>query len=433
SKQNFDIGKYLKGDKTIWFLVLLLSVVSLLVVYSSTAAIASRASSVGPLFFFAKQLMFLALGFGLIFVLARTPYTLFMGASKITYYVSVGLLVAMFIVGQSHNQAIRSLFFFQPAELCKIALIMYVAHQLTVKQDCIKDFRRGFLPVLVPILLTCLLIFLSNFSTSIILGITCLIMMFIGRVRISQLLITSGVLGVVLAMAVSFTKIVVDAADDRREHKQKVTGMLATCENIIQKTRLETIYSRIDKKLNDDHNIQAEYSYLAIASSGLIIGKGPGNSTLRYSLPEAFSDFVFAIVVEEYGVLLSSILILCYLIILYRAGVMMHKAKHFFPALLAVGIGIQITQQALVNMFVATGMFPVTGQNLPFISQGGTSILTTSIMLGMLLSVSRSLEAKAAPVPLEAVAAQEIVEADGGSDRQRYDGEPLQRAGQTLP
>jgi cell division protein FtsW len=155
------------------------------------------------------------------------------------------------------------------------------------------------------------------------------------------------------------------------------------------------IFDRVSKSESNNESLdQADYSKLAIASGGLIIGKGPGNSTLRYILPEAFSDFVFAIIAEEYGVLIASIFVLAYLIVLYRIGIMVKKSTHFFPTLLAIGIGTQIVMQALVNMCVATGIAPVTGQNLPLISQGGSSIISTCIMFGMLLSISRSINNK---------------------------------------
>jgi cell division protein FtsW len=395
-----NLGKYFKGDKTIWLIILLLALFSLLVVYSSTAAIISRSSNASPFYFFAKQLMFFGVGFIILYVTHRVPYQLFLAVAKIGFFVSLALLILTFLIGNSYNQASRTLGFFQPSELAKVMLIVYVAKLLTVKQDIITDLKKGYRPILWPILATCFFIFLSNFSTAAILGTTCCIMMFIGRVKIKHLLGTIGVLLLLLVIGVGVAKGVNTYADYKVLKGEKIEGALKSAMKIINKTRFETIYSRLEAKVGNNKKTdsgneelgQSDYSRLAIASGGLLMGKGPGNSTMRYILPEAFSDFVFAIIVEEWGVLISCFLVLAYLIILFRVGVMVRKSTHFFPALLAIGISVQITMQALVNMCVATGIAPVTGQNLPLISQGGSSIIATCIMFGMLLSVSRSLK-----------------------------------------
>ncbi|MDR0413801.1 MAG: FtsW/RodA/SpoVE family cell cycle protein [Prevotellaceae bacterium] len=395
-----NVEKYLKGDKTIWFIALLLSIFSLLLVYSSTVALSSRAENAEPFDFFMEQLLFVAAGFALIYVTSRTPYTLFMSIAPIAYAVSLALMTLMLLIGSSHNQAVRTLLFFQPAELCKVALILYVARQVTLRQDRIKDFRKGFLPIMLMMLLMILPIFLTNFSTAAILALTCFVILFIGRARLLHLLATVAGLAVMLALALCLTMVVVEAVDVKKASKGKVTGMLAVSNKIINKTRLETIYRRLEAKHADSVDgsvsrasalVQSDYAHMAIASSGLI-GKGPGNSDMRYYLPEAYSDFVFAIVVEEYGVVVTCLLILCYLILLFRVGAMVRKATHFFPAVLAIGIITQILVQALVHMSVATGIAPVTGQNLPLVSKGGSSMLCTFLLLGMLLSISRSQE-----------------------------------------
>ncbi|MDR2937668.1 MAG: FtsW/RodA/SpoVE family cell cycle protein [Prevotellaceae bacterium] len=394
-----NIDRYFKGDKMIWLVVMLLSVFSLLVVFSSTAALAARAE-VAPFSYFLKQLMFLVVGFGVLYFISRLPSTLFMGAAQAGFWISIGLLLLMLIMGRSYNQAVRSLFGFQPAEIAKVALIIYVARLLTVNQDVIHEgWKKGYIKILLPVLATCGLIFLSNFSTAAVLGLTCFIMMFIGRVRIKHLVVTVGLAVALLAPALFLTKIIDDQVDAKRAKREQITGALATGYKIVSKTRLQTIYGRIftwqeEKKEDTDKKTlqptQSDFAKKAIASGGLLWGKGPGNSTMRYRLPEAFSDFVFAIVVEEYGVLFACIVILCYLIVLYRVGVMAKKSTRFFPTLLSIGISTQVMLQALVNMCVSTGITPVTGQNLPFISQGGSSLIITCVMFGILLSVSRS-------------------------------------------
>ncbi|MDR0419227.1 MAG: FtsW/RodA/SpoVE family cell cycle protein, partial [Prevotellaceae bacterium] len=188
-----QLGKYFKGDRTIWMIVLLLAIFSLLIVYSSTAAITGRAS-IGPFYYFTKQLMFFVAGFVLLYIIYLTPYQLFMAFTKIGFILSIVLLIITLILGSSYNQAVRTLFFFQPAEIAKIMLITYVAKQITVKQDKIKSFKEGFLPILMPVLLTCFLVFISNFSTAAIMGVICFIMMYIGRAKLRHLLGTIGVL-----------------------------------------------------------------------------------------------------------------------------------------------------------------------------------------------------------------------------------------------
>ncbi|MDR0712134.1 MAG: FtsW/RodA/SpoVE family cell cycle protein [Prevotellaceae bacterium] len=396
--KNFE--KYLKGDKTIWCFVALLSIFSLLLVYSSTAGISWRSSGAVPFYYLSKQLVFLLAGFGLMYLCSRTPYTLFMNFAPVAYLAALVLMVVMLFIGRSHNQAVRSLGFFQPAELCKLALILYVARLMTLKQDCIKDFRKGFVPIVLPVIAMCFLIFLSNFSTAAILGVTCFTVMFIGRTRVRYLLATVGSLLALTALALCLTKVVTDAVSTKEKSKEKITGVLLVSNKVISMTRLKTMYSRIEDKFDDKRVANAagsgaleqpDFSHMAIASGGFL-GKGPGNSKMRYYLPEAYSDFIFAILIEEYGILGATVLVLIYLILMFRVGVMVHKSMRFFPAILAIGLITQIMLQALVNMCVATGLTPVTGQNLPLISQGGTSILVTCLMFGMLLSVSRSLE-----------------------------------------
>lgn len=395
-----NVEKYLKGDRTIWFIALLLSVFSLLLVYSSTAGISWRSSAAGPFYYFSKQLVFLAVGFGVMYLCSRTPYTLFMGLAPAGYFAALALMVVMLCIGRSHNQAVRSLGFFQPAEFCKLALILYVARLITLKQGCIKDFRKGFLPIVLPVVGMCFLIFLSNFSTAAILCFTCFTLMFIGRSRLRYLLAAVLSLAVLTALALCLTKVVTDAVSAKAKNGEKPTGVLLASNKLIGMTRLKTMYSRLDDRFAENQVAvevakgaleQPDFAHMAIASGG-IFGKGPGNSKMRYYLPEAYSDFIFAIVIEEYGVLAATLLALAYLILMFRVGVMARKSARFFPAILAIGLVMQLVLQALVNMCVATGLSPVTGQNLPLISQGGSSILVTCLMFGMLLSVSRSQE-----------------------------------------
>ncbi|MDR3297011.1 MAG: FtsW/RodA/SpoVE family cell cycle protein [Prevotellaceae bacterium] len=408
---NF-FSKYieLKGDKGIWIAVGLLAIFSLLVVYSSTANITLRAN-VSPFGYFIKHFAFLAVGFIIIYVLSRVRYTIFMSAAKLGYYASLALLLAMLVLGQTYNQAARTLAGFQPAELAKVALILFMAERITAKQEMIKSFGQGFWRVLWPFSLTCLIIFMSNFSTAAILAITCMVMVFVGRAKLVHLLATVLTVAALFAALMGFTHAVVTFTDGMGRTNQPLSGFWKTSQTVINKTRLHTMYSRVtayassDSEANRNSRTQADYAHAALVAGGGFWGVGPGNSQMKYRLPEAFSDFVYAIVVEEYGLVSSIFLVVLYLIIMFRVGVIVRRANRFFPAMLAIGIGTQITLQALVHVWVVVGLLPVTGQNLPFISQGGSSIIFTCIMLGMLLSVSRYVDEQEAE---EAVAAEQI-------------------------
>jgi cell division protein FtsW len=384
----------LKGDKGIWIAVGLLAIFSLLVVYSSTANITLRAN-VSPFGYFVKHFAYLAVGFIIIYVLSHVRYTVFMSAAKVGYYASLALLLAMLVLGQTYNQAPRTLAGFQPAEFAKVALILFMAERITAKQDVIKSFWQGFVRVLWPCVLTCLAIFISNFSTAAILAITCFVMIFVGRAKVAHLLVTVLAVAALFTVLVGFTHVVVSSTRAMKLANQPLTTFWKTSQTAIDKTRLHTMYSRVVAYVNNDNEAnlnsrtQADFAHAAIVAGGNVFGVGPGNSQMKYRLPEAFSDFVYAIVVEEYGLLPSVFLVVLYLIIMFRVGIIVRKIKRFFPAMLAVGIGTQITLQALMHVWVVVGLLPVTGQNLPFISQGGSSIIFTCIMLGMLLSVSR--------------------------------------------
>ncbi|MDR3365390.1 MAG: FtsW/RodA/SpoVE family cell cycle protein, partial [Prevotellaceae bacterium] len=363
----------------IWLIAFGLSLVSLMLIYSSTAGISWRSVSAEPLYYLLKQLLFLVIGFILMYLCSRAPYTLFMGLAPLGYFGALALMFVMLCIGRSHNQAVRSLGFFQPAELCKLALILYVARQITLKQEHIKDFRKGFVPVALPVIGMCFLIFLSNFSTAAILCVTCFTLMFIGRTRLRYLFATVGSLLVLVALALCLTKVVADAVSAKEKSGEKPTGVLYASNRLISMTRLKTMYSRLEDRFADEQAVpaarvaleQPDFAHMAIASGG-VFGKGPGNSKMRYYLPEAYSDFIFAIVIEEYGVLFAVGLMLAYLILVFRAGTIARKATRFFPAILAIGIAMQLALQALVNVCVATGLAPVTGQNLPLVSQGGS-------------------------------------------------------------
>jgi cell division protein FtsW len=368
------LHKYLGGDRVIWIVVLILSIYSLLSVYSSSGILVFRNPGTSPTHFIAKHTIFLIAGLIMIYIIHRIPYKYFSKLSQIFLIIAIPLLVVTLIFGEDINRASRWLeipligMSFQPSDFAKLALIMYVARVLSHEQENIQDFYRAFLPIIIPVGVVCLLIMPENLSTSLILFATCVILMFTGRIRTRYLVVLFLAGTLILG---SYVTIVILTEKE---------GRVGTWENRVK--------SFFDK---DTGNYQVEQAKIAIASGGLF-GKFPGNSTQRNFLPHPYSDFIYAVIIEEYGLLLGGIpILLLYLILLYRAGVMLRKSTRAFPAFLAVGLTVGLVLQAMIHMAVAVNLLPVTGQPLPMISMGGTSMMFTCISLGMILSVSKGL------------------------------------------
>ena len=367
--------KYFKGDRAIWIVVLFLATISLLAVYSSTGSLAYRYQEGDTAHYLFSQLRHFLFGLVIIFVVHLIPYKFYSPLSTFLLLFSIPLLLVTLLFGANLNQASRWLVLpglditIQSSDIAKVALVMYVARILSRNQNTIKDFKGTFLPLIVPVSLVCLLILPANFSTAALVGLTCWLMMFVGRVSLKYLFGFTG-LGVLLIAVF-------------------VVVMLKTG----SVSRVGTWQNRIENFMSDDGgdgNYQAVQSKIAIASGGLV-GKGPGNSTQRNFLPHPYSDFIFAIVVEEYGLIGGTFVLMLYLIMLFRAGLIIKKAKRTFPAFLAMGLALILVLQAMVNMSVAVNLIPVTGQPLPLVSMGGTSLLITSASIGIILSISRTL------------------------------------------
>lgn len=371
--------KNIKGDRVLWVVVIILSVFSLLAVYSSTGTLAYKKQGGNTEYYLLKHFIILVFGFALMYLTHKIKYIYFSRISQLALVVSVILLILTLIFGSTINDASRSLtvpvlnLTFQSSDFAKLALIMYTARILSKKQDKIKDFKTAFLPIMWPILLICALIVPENFSTAAILFATCLVLMFIGRVNIRYIfsLVGSGILILILVMGIVY----IVKPDNNR---------LQTWENRLQN------FADGDK---GEDGYQVEQSKIAIATGG-VFGKMPGKSTQRNFLPHPYSDFIYAIIIEEYGLFGGILLVLLYLIILFRGTRIVVKSPGNFGAFLAIGVSFSLVFQAMINMAVAVNLFPVTGQPLPFISMGGTSIWFTSISIGIILSVSREIENK---------------------------------------
>ncbi len=373
---DFTIGKYIKGDRVIWIVLMLLSILSLLIVYSSTGALAYRAASGNTLHYLIRQIVFLGLGFGIILLMVNVfPVKIYSIAANYLLYISVGLLgltvVMKFggMLGGSGRTLNLGFISFQPAELAKISLILYAAKILGKKQKTKNDLYVAFKKIMGFTIVVCGLIFVSDFSTSALLFATIMTMMFIGRIPLKYLLLVVGT-GVALIALIYF------GAD-------KIPNAPA---------RVHTIKGRIDRYINGDPNeqkgiTQADYAKLAIYSGGTF-GKGPGHSDVSNYMAAAYNDFIFAIIIEEYGLIFGAGVIFLYLIFFFRGVIIVKRSTRTFPAFMVTGLTLVLVFQAMINIGVSSGTLPVTGQPLPWVSLGGTSLLFTSIAFGCILSVS---------------------------------------------
>lgn len=369
----------IKGDKVIWIVVVILCVFSLLAVYSSTGTLAYKKQHGNTEYYLVKHFLILGFGLTLMYITHLIKYTYYSRISQIGLFLTFPLLLVTLVSGTNLNEANRWLtvpivnLTFQSSDMAKLFLIMYLARVLSKKQEMVLNFRQGFLPVIIPVILVTILILPANFSTAAILFVTCLVIMFIGRINLKYMLslVGLGLVGIIMIFALTktFPKLF---------------------------SRGGTWVSRIDHFINkdtadSDATYQVDQAKIAIVSGG-ILGKSPGKSTQRNFLPHPYSDFIFAIIIEEYGLVGGSFLLLLYLILFFRVIRIASRSQGNFGSLLVVGIGFSLVFQALINMAVAVNLFPVTGQTLPLVSMGGTSIWFTSISIGIILSVSRRTE-----------------------------------------
>jgi cell division protein FtsW len=365
-----------KGDKVIWTVVFFLSLVSLLAVYSATGSLAYRERGGHTEYYLLKQLTVLVMGLVIIYFAHRVNYTIYSRVAQIGFLVSIPLLMYTLAFGSNINEASRWIrlpiinLTFQTSDVAKLAIFMYVSRQLSRRQNLITDFKKGFLPIIIPVGIICALIMPANMSTALLLGASCMLLCFIGRVPIRFLasMVAVGALMVVLLFGIA-----------------KITGM---------EMRTKTWEKRIDNFIHGDHTetpYQVQQANIAIAGGG-ILGKGPGNSTQRNFLPHAYSDYIYATIIEEYGMFGAFLILAAYMILLLRSIRIYKRCPYAFGAFLAVGLSVTLVIQALTNMAVNVQLFPVTGLPLPLVSMGGSSVLFTSMAIGIILSVSRNVE-----------------------------------------
>ena len=378
-----------KGDKVIWAVVMLLTLMSLLVVYSSTGTLAYKLSKSTESYLF-KQFAFIAIGVMIIYFAHRINYTIYSRVALILFLIAIPLLVYTLLFGAKINEGSRWIrlpiinLTFQTSDLAKLALFMYLSRQLSRAQDEIKDFRKGFLPLIIPVGIICVLIAPANLSTALLIGSTSLLLMFIGRASMKHILLTILVAIVPVIMLVTISL----SYYDQKEHRCKDLPA------ILSVGRMPTWIKRVQDFVYADKEetaYQVQQAKIAIAKGGWL-GLGPGNSEQRNFLPHPYSDFIFAIIIEEYGLIGGTVILLVYLLFLFRSIRIFKKCPYAFGAFLAVALSFTLVIQALVNMAVNVNLFPVTGVTLPLMSMGGSSFLFTCLAIGIILSVARNVE-----------------------------------------
>lgn len=383
-----------RGDKVIWSIVIVLAIASLLVVYSSTGTLAYRMSKSAESYLF-KQVAFIILGIAVIYFAHLVNYTLYSRISLILFLIVIPLLVYTLFFGVRLNEGSRWIrlpivrLTFQTSDLARLALFMYVSRLLSKRQQVIKDFKKGFLPVIIPVGIVCLLIAPANLSTALLIGATSLLLLFIGRVQVKHLLMVVGVAMIPILMLVVTAIYQHDAAAAEgrtaKTAKSKLFGRVSTWVNRVD----NFIYG--GKDMENEDNYQINQAKIAIAKGGFV-GLGPGNSQQRNFLPHPYSDFIYAIIIEEYGLAGGAFIIFIYLIFLLRSIRIFKRCPYAFGAFLALGLSFTLVIQALTNMAVNVNLFPVTGVTLPLISMGGSSFLFTCLSIGIILSVARNVE-----------------------------------------
>ncbi len=361
-----------KGDRWIWLIIIMLSLISIMAVYSATGTIANKKGISVERYLLFKHVIFVFLGIGMIYISHLLDYKYYAGISKILMIITLPLLLYTLVFGGQINGAARWVqvpvigLTFQTSDLAKLALITFLARMLTKKQENIKDVKNAFVPIMGSVCVVFILIALANLSTALMLFGVSILLLIIGRISIKQILVVCAG-GVVLLMFVIFL------GPRRETYKSRI--------NAFMHPELQ----------HSDKTYQSDHSKIALATGGLF-GKGPGNSTERNFLPHPYSDFIFAIIIEEYGTVGGLAIVVLYLVLLYRCVRIVTRSPKAFGALLAAGLSFSLTIQAFANMAVAVGLGPVTGVPLPLVSMGGTSMIFTSIAFGIILSVSRDVE-----------------------------------------
>lgn len=408
---NKNLSNIFKGDKVIWMIFFFLCMISIVEVYSASSSLSYKGGNYwSPII---RHSLFLAFGTFLMVVILNVKCKYFKLATPVLLAFSFITLLWVLVAGQATNGASRWIsiigFQFQPSEIAKGTLVLAVAQILSAMQTDRGTDRKAFKYILVVCAFLVIPIMLENLSTAMLICATVVLMMFIGRVPLDQIGKLLGTVAVAVILMLSLILLVGRESNVAETNDQTLTEMSAEAKEdkpgFFEKLfhRADTWKARIVKFTNHeeiapedydlDKDAQVAHANIAIATSN-IVGKGPGNSTERDFLSQAFSDFIYAIIIEEMGIIGAASVALLYIFLLFRTGRIANRCENAFPAFLAMGIALLLVVQALFNMLVSVGLAPVTGQPLPLISRGGTSTIINCIYIGVILSISRSAKRK---------------------------------------
>ncbi len=375
-----QINENIKGDKIIWAVVIVLSVFSLLSVYSSMGSVSHSWNVV------IKHAVILMFSFALIYLAHLIPYTYYSKIAVLLLIVTVPLIIITVLFGKSMHGAVRAIeipligFRFQTFDFAKLAIVMFVARHLSKNQDNPSDLKKSILPILIPVLLLLIPIVRFDFSTAVLIIVVVITLMFIGRVKIKYLAVFFGIL------FLSFGSLYI-LAKTNPDVLPRMTTWLARLDDFS--------LNFFESKEKEEYMSPTQSNFVLYAiADGKVFGVMPGHSKARNDLANAPSDFIFAIIIEEYGFLGGFLIILCYLILFFRVIKIALKTEKFFGTLLIIGCGLLVVMQAFTNIGYTVGVLPTTGLTLPFISMGGASLWFTAIAIGIILSISRDVDNK---------------------------------------
>ncbi len=379
-----------RGDKVIWAIVIVLSLVSLLVVYSATNSLAYKMYKGNNFIYLVKQIAFISIGIIVVYFAHRVNYTIYSRVAKMMFYISIVLLIYTLFFGAKINDGSRWIklpiinLTIQTSDIAKLSLFMYLSRLLSKKQEVIKDFKKGFIPLMIPVVVICGLIAPANLSTALLTGATSMLLLFIGRASMKHIAIVGAAVAVPLIILI----LIAGAYYDKAEGKQKELPA------VLSVGRIPTWIKRVQDfryAKKDESPYQVQQAKIAVAKGG-VFGLGPGNSEQRNFLPHPYSDYIYAIIIEEYGMIGAGFIIFIYMVFLFRSIKIFRKCPYAFGAFLALALSFTLVIQAMTNMAVNVGLFPVTGVTLPLVSMGGSSFLFTCLSIGIILSVARNVE-----------------------------------------
>lgn len=379
-----------RGDKVIWAIVVVLSLVSLLVVYSATNSLAYKLYKGNTYVYLFKQIAFISLGIIIVYFAHRVNYTIYSRVAKMLFYISIVLLIYTLFFGTKINDGSRWIklpiinLTVQTSDIAKLALFMYLSRLLSKKQHVIKDFKKGFIPMMIPIVVICGLIAPANLSTALLTGATSMLLLFIGRVSFKHIAIVAATVAVPVIILIA----IAGAYYDKEEGKMKELPA------VLSAGRVPTWIKRVQDFMyagKGEAPYQVQQAKIAVAKGG-VFGLGPGNSEQRNFLPHPYSDYIYAIIIEEYGIIGAAFIVFIYMVFLFRSIRLFKKCPYAFGAFLALALSFTLVIQAMTNMAVNVGLFPVTGVTLPLVSMGGSSFLFTCLSIGIILSVARNVE-----------------------------------------